>query len=340
MVRKYLLGILLLGFLLAGTHGMAQAQSGNDFSLQVTPSPLVTSVKPGTVTELELKIRNSGTKAEDLKIEPRSFTIDNTSEEVRLNDTTPPDISSWISFSQPKFKVQAGEWYTQKVKFNLPKNTGFSYSFALVISRQSEPKATEAGRLIKGSVAVFTLVNVDRPGATRRLDVGEFKVSQRIYEYLPAEFKVEFKNGGNTIIQPYGNIFIQRGSNDKSPIATLPVNEKKGYILPDSIRTLQSNWTGGFPVFKTKQGSTDKELVWDWPKVADFRVGPYTAKLVAVYNDGNRDIPIEGEVTFWVVPWKILGGILLVVLLAGFGVWSIIKKIIRIARRGPSNNRP
>jgi hypothetical protein len=337
MVRKVLLAVLAIGLVFCAACGIAQAQTG-DFSLQVTPSPLVTSVKPGTKTELELKIRNSGTKAEDLKIEPRSFTIDNSNEEVKLNDTTPPDIADWISFSAPKFKVQPGEWFTQKVIFTLPNNTGFSYSFALIISRQSEPKATEAGRLIKGSVAVFTLVNVDRPGATRKLEVGQFKVSQHVYEYLPAELSVEFKNGGNTIVQPYGNIFIQRGSDDKSPISTLPVNDKKGYILPGSVRTMESDWSGGFPAYKTKPGG-EKELVWDWSKVADFRVGPYTAKLVAVYNDGKRDVPIEGEVTFWVFPWKILGGMLLVTILAGFGLWSLIRKIISLFRRGRGSKR-
>jgi hypothetical protein len=338
-IRRYLLGGVTSAVIAAIFGGifLPVAAQGGDFSLQVTPSPIVTSVKPGTVTEVELKIRNSGSKAEDLKIEPRSFTIDNTSEEVKLNDTTPPDIADWITFSAPKFKVQPGEWYTQKIIFSLPKDTGFSYSFALIISRQSEPKITEAGRLLKGSVAVFTLVNVDRPGATRKLEAGQFTVSQQIYEYLPAELSVAFKNSGNTIVQPYGNIFIQRGSDDSTPVSTLPVNDKKSYILPDSKRTLKVHWEEGFPVYKTDKNG-QQQLVWDFSgaKLSDIRIGRYTAKLVAVYNDGKRDVPIEGEVTFWVLPWKIMLVVLVFVLIQ-IALWTVL--IVWLVRRRRTKRR-
>src|SRR5882757_869615 len=111
----------------------------SDFSLQVTPSPLVATVKPGQTSQLELKIRNAGTGSENLKIEPRSFTFNSKNGQVSLQDTTPPDISQWISLSAPKFTVQSGQWFSEKVNLSLPKDAGFSYSFALVISRQSEP---------------------------------------------------------------------------------------------------------------------------------------------------------------------------------------------------------
>lgn len=337
-IRWFLIGGTILAWVMS-LFGLAQtpvSAQENDFALQVTPSPLVTSVRPGTVKELELKIRNAGAKAEDLKIEPRSFSINNSNEEVTLNDTTPPDIAEWITFSEPKFKVQPGEWYTQKVIFSLPKDTGFSYSFALVINRQSEPKSTEAGRLLKGSVAVFTLVNVDRPGATRKLEVGQFTVSKRLYEFLPASLSVQFKNTGNTIVQPYGNIFIQRSSKDSSPLATLPVNESKGYILPGSKRTYHINWKDGFPAFKTvtnSDGSTSETLVYDWnnAKLSDIRIGPYTAKLVAVYNDSQRDVPIEGEVTFWVLPWKALLVTLVIFLI--FAIMVIITILWILGKR-------
>src|SRR4051812_46030304 len=60
--------------------------TGN-FSLQVTPSPLVTTVKPGILSTSELKIRNAGSSIEKLKIEPRSFTLTSDSQQVKLNDT-------------------------------------------------------------------------------------------------------------------------------------------------------------------------------------------------------------------------------------------------------------
>ncbi|MFA5004287.1 MAG: hypothetical protein WC498_03375 [Candidatus Saccharimonadales bacterium] len=329
------LAIICLLLLVPRTH----AATPTDFSLQVTPSPLVTTVKPGQASQLELKIRNAGSQTEKLKVEPRSFTFDNSTGQVKLNDTTPANIAAWISFSKPTFTVQPGQWFTEEVGISLPKDTGFSYSFALVISRQSEPKPTQDGRLIKGSVAVFTLVNVDRPGATRQLRVTHFKTTHGIYEYLPAKLEVSFKNTGNTIVQPFGNVFIQRGDNARSPLATLPVNETNGYILPGTERTLTLSWSDGFPVYTATvqpDGSSKEALTWNWDKakLSSFRIGHYTAKLVAVYNDGQRDVPMQGEVSFWVVPWRAF--MLLVLVIGGLLYlqhWRIKRKTSKAVSR-------
>jgi len=307
-----------------------------DFNLQVTPSPLVATVKPGVKTQLDLKIHNGGSSTENLKVEPRSFSLSQNSAGVNLLDTTPPDVAAWISFSQPKFAILPGQWVTETITLNVPKSAGFSYSFALVISRQSDPKPTDGGRLIKGSLAVFTLVNVDRPGAASNLEVNAFSVSKHLYEYLPASFSVRFRNTGNTIAQPYGNIFIQRGSNAKTSLGSLDVNETKGYILPGTQRTITATWGDGFPAYQTikaADGTTSQKLVWNWTKLSQLRIGRYTAHLVAVYNQAGRDVPIEGNVAFWVVPWKIILVLLVIVLLVLFALFMIIRMIFRAVKR-------
>lgn len=333
LVPSVVAAILFVG-VFANMKASAQA---SDFSLQVTPSPLVTTLKPGTETTLELRIRNAGTGIEDLKIEPRKFAVDKNSGEVTVNDTEPSEIAPWIKFGASRFTIKPGEWYTQTVKIALPKDTGFSYSLALIISRANNQKSTESGRLIKGSVAVFTLINVDRPGATRKLDVSEFSSNAGIYEYLPAKLNIRFNNTGNTIAQPYGNVFIQRGSRDSEPISTIPVNDKRGYILPGTERLLETSWSEGFPTYQIStdaNGNEKKSETWDWSQLSNFRIGQYTAKLVAVYNDGQRDIPIEKEVTFWVIPWKILLGFFVIILVLGFGIWTILRKLWLLAGRG------
>ncbi len=321
--------------LLVGHTHADQATQGN-FNLQVTPSPLVTTVKPGTRTQLELKIHNGSTGSEDLKIEPRAFSLSQDSTNVTLLDTTPPDIGSWITFSRPRFSMQPGEWTTELITLNVPKDAGFSYNFALVISRQNTPVPTGGTRAIAGSVAIFTLINVDRPGATSNLGVSSFSISKHIYEYLPATLSVRFRNGGNTIVQPFGNIFIQRSSNDKTPLSSLNVNESKGYILPGTERTITATWDDGFPVFQASHnadGSTSQKLVWNWTKVASLRIGHYTAHLVAVYSQNGRDVPIEGTVSFWVIPWKILLALLAVVLLVLFALFMLVRMILRSIKR-------
>jgi hypothetical protein len=332
-----------LGFVgvLAACAGMvalgqpAHAETTGEFSLQVSPSPFVSTLKPGERTTLELKIRNTGIKTENLRIAPRTFTFDDKTQQLQIDDTKRPEVADWVTFSAPTFTIRTGETFTQRITIAPPKDAGFSYSFALVISRTATQEQS-SGTTLKGSVAVFSLFNVDRPGAKRQLEIANFSTKQPVYEYLPARLDVSLRNTGNTIVQPAGNVFIQRGSDDKTPLDTLPVNKNSGYILPGSTRTLEVQWENGFQVEKTVtnvDGSTKNELTWNWSNLSNLRFGKYTAKLVAIYNDGQRDIPIMGEVSFWVIPWKMLLIVLVVILLLGFGIWSFVSKIVRLGKR-------
>ena len=315
-------GLGLMALLLSSFAPVHAEEASTEFNLQVTPSPLVMTVLPGVKSEQELKIYNNGNGTEKLKIETRAFTYNSDKGRVNLENTKPAAVDPWISFSQPQFSIQAGQMLAEKISINVPKDAGFSYSFAVVVSRQSAPKSTKGQRAIDGSLAVFTLVNVDKPGATSKLQVVQFTSSKHLYEYLPATFNVRFKNTGNIIVQPYGNMFVQRGNSAKTPLATLAVNETKGYILPGTERTVSASWNDGFATYqpiKQPDGSTKQHLNVDWSKLSHFRIGRYTTRLVAVYSDGKHDIPIEGTVTFWVIPWR---AILLVIALVT-GLWFL-----------------
>lgn len=326
----------------------AYAVGEGNFSLQVSPSPLVTTIKPAEPKELELKIRNASTSPEELKIEAQSFKFDSLTGQIKLDDTVPPEAKQWVRFSHPTFSVRPGEWFTQKISIELPKETGFSYSFALVISRTSLPSSNSAGQLLNGSVAVFTLINVDRPGATRGLDLTSFTTSQTVYEYLPVTFGIKLKNTGNTIVQPYGNLFVGRGGDtSNTPAATLSVNSNNSYLLPGTERTLEATWSDGFPVYKSttgKDGKSQTSLQWNWENISHFKFGRYTAKVVAVYNDGTRDVPVQREVIFWVIPWKALLLIFIVitaiVLLLRFSIKKHTEKAVRRALSSRAKDEP
>ena len=318
MKRVLLLAPLMLGFIasfLLLDRPVIASEPSSGLSLQVTPSPLIATVKPGEKSSLEVKVRNQNVVAEKLLIEPRSFHVNSTSGAVEIDDQKPPEIADWISFSEPTFDIGPGEWKDLKVNIAVPEDAGFSYYFSLNIRRANDPK-TNSERLLKGSVAIFTLLNVDRPGATRQVELMDVSLDQSLYEYLPATIKLRFKNTGNTILQPYGNVFIQRENNTSNPITTLPVNDTRGYLLPGTERVLSASWTDGFPIYEnstSSEGKTVKNLRWNVDKVSHFRIGKYTAKVVAVYNDGHRDVPIEKIVTFWVIPWKAIASLVFII---------------------------
>ncbi len=329
------LGVAITALLFACAPTNISA-ADNNFALQVSPSPLVTTLKPGETKTVEIKIRNASTEAETLKIEARTFTFRSSDGSIALDDTLTPAFTNWLELPSPGYTVQPGEWQTQRITIHLPENTGFSYSFALIISRVSAPTSVTHGRLLKGSVAVFTLINVDRPDAVKKLEISSITTDQHIYEFLPSTVTVRVKNTGNTIARPYGNIYIQRGETG-DPLATLAVNDTQAYILPGTERNLTANWSDGFPVYTTNtdaSGKSSTTLNWDLDHLRKFRFGQYTAKVVAVYNDGTRDVPIVGEVTFWVIPWKaILGLVLAIGALVWLSRWYMKKRTAKAVQK-------
>jgi len=133
-------------------------------------------------------------------------------------------------------------------------------------------------------------------------------------------------------VQPLGNIYIGRGDADKNPIDTLPVNSKESYILPGTSRTLTETWSDGFPAIKTttlSDGTVKKSTDWNLANLSKFRIGKYTARMVAVYDNGTYDVPINAETSFWVIPWKILLVALAIILIIIFAIVVLVRGIVR-----------
>ena len=306
----------------------ARAEGGGGFSVQVSPSPLIAKLTPGKQTILDLRINNTGPQKEKFIMELRDFSVSEDTGEVEIASEPPELIESFVSFDKPTFTLESGEWLTQKVIINTPESAGFSYNFAIIVKRDGTVIPENGGAALQGSVAVFTLLNVDRPDAVSKLEIEKVVASRRVYEYLPSELTITLKNTGNTIVAPKGNIFFSRKENDPQPIDAIIINETGGNILPGSSRTFTVKWDNGFPVWKEDNGQN--KLVWDYSKLSSLRIGRYTGKVVAIYDDGSRDVPLEGAVSFWVLPWKILGVIAIIVLILCIGIFTLLKKAMKL----------
>jgi hypothetical protein len=55
--------------------------------------------------------------------------------------------------------------------------------------------------------------------------------------------------------------------------------------------------------------------------------------MLLTYDNGSRDVPLEGTVSFWVVPWKILPLIVIAILLILVGLWTSGKNLYRKIRK-------
>src|SRR3989344_885055 len=310
------------------------------FSLTTSPPPINLTPPPGKPVSTELRVKNNSTDSQKLKVSLYKFSVNDQSE-VQISEPAPSDeYIKWVSFNPQTFEAAPNEWRTIKMSIDVPKDAALGYYYAVGFSAADAPKATPGAATLQGQVITFVLLDVQVPGAQRELKVTSFKANRSTYEFLPVTFTVTVANTGNIHLVPSGNIFVTRG--DKT-FATLSINPGQGNILPNSSRTFTVEWKDGFPLYEPKTGpdgnplinpktnSVETQLKWDFDNpLSKFRIGKYNAKLVMIYDDGQRDVPIEGSLSFWVLPWRILAVFVLILGLLGFFIyryWRLRKKV-------------
>lgn len=310
-----------------------------DAGLRLITSPLPINIvtEPGKTVQTELKVKNGGTQTETLQINLMKFKAYEESGKPQLMEREETDdFLNWVTFSETTFTLAPDEWKTVTATFTVPETAAFGYYYAFVFSRAEDPTERESNQTaLVGGTAVLVLLEARVPDAKREVTVTEFFANKRFYEFLPATFTVKLKNTGSVHIAPRGNIFIDSGSS--KDIAILEVNSEKGNILPESSRAFDAAWDDGFPRYinKIEDGKVvlDEtnhpvtELKWDWNDASKLRFGKYTAKLLLIYDDGTHDVPIEGQLTFWVVPWRIVIALIVIALFFFIGIRSTLQKI-------------
>jgi hypothetical protein len=311
------------------------AQTTGDLRLTTSPLPINIKTTPGSNVSALLKIKNDGNQKENLKVDVMKFKADSiTGAPQLLEREAGDDFFDWVTFSEKNFQIDSNEWKTITADFKIPDTASYGYYYAIVFARADQQVPTgERQTVLSGGTATLVLINVEVPGAKRQLEIENFSVSKNIFEFLPTDFNVKIRNSGNVHVSPKGNIFLSRGN--KNDVAILDVNAGQGSILPNSPREFNSQWNDGFPVYQEKiengqpvldkDGKPTYELKWNWKDASKLRWGKYTAKLVMVYDDGQRDVPIEGEVSFWVVPWRLGAYAFLIIFVPSLVVYLFMK---------------
>ncbi len=319
----------------------AHAQNSGQLSLTTSPLPISLKAKPGEAITTDLRIRNSGPHTEKLKVGLMKFSAHGEEGKPELKDReVGDDYFDWVRFSETEFTAEPNEWKTIKMTISLPRTAAFGYYYAVTFTRANPGKS--AGRLqsaVRGGSAILILLEANVPNAKRELSLRSFSVSKRTYEFLPAKFSIKLHNSGNVHSAPTGTIFINKGDEQ---IAALSVNSNSGNILPNSNRIYTAEWSDGFPVYKireekgqtiSKDGQSAYQLKWNLGELHKLRFGKYTAMLIMAYDDGIRDVPLEGNLSFWVVPWRIIISILLILMFTGIGIWVTVRKGLFRAHR-------
>ncbi len=334
-------GALLGVGLLAATFLLGTA-SAADFNLTASPLPINLNVKPGGTVTTPLRVQNTGTEAITINVSLKKFgPTDKTGKPTIIDVGPKDDFIHWVHFSQTSFLAQPNVWYTVTMTINPPADAAFGYYYAVIFSQASNGQKITTDKLhstVHGAVASLVLLDVNVPGEKRTLTVTSFVSAHKVYEYLPSIFTITVHNSGNVHAVPAGDIFISK--NHKDTLDALPINNGAGNVLPKTDRQFEVSWNDGFPSFQPrkvndqvisdKNGKPAKGLSWNGLNFSKFRFGKYYAHLYLTYNDGQRDVPVEGDLSFWVIPWKIM---LLTFVILGLVFWGLFHALRNVFRR-------
>ena len=334
MVKPLVIGSMVLTIgatlLLSSTAMAAPTASG----VNLTTSPIAVSLNgtPGSTVTTTLQVQNDAPVAETILVQLETFKAYGTTGAAQMLPFAKSNPSgSWVHFSKDQIIAQPDVWNPIKMTIDLPSSASLDYYYAVLFKPVTNGVLQGTGSIIKGGNAILVLVNANNGHEHPEVQVTSFASDKRLYEYLPATFSVTVKNTGNTYLPPVGDIYISRSSDFTNSIDTVPVNSYGGNVLPDTSRVFTQKWTDGFPAFvpksvdgqdiSNKQGQPEEVLRWNFANADKFRFGKYYAKLVLIYNNGDRDIPINAEISFWVIPWKILSIALVILILMMIGLY-------------------
>ncbi len=191
------------------------------------------------------------------------------------------------------FTLQHGDRITIPVKINIPVDAqpGGLYGAILVkevpLTRDGEsqePEKVEGGLTVEARIATLFFVRI-RGEADENGSIKEFSSGKKIYGQPPIDFKIIYQNQGNVYLSPFGQLTVNNLMGTKVGEAAID----PFYVMPDSLRL--------------------KTLGLD----RGFMFGRYTATLTMHRGYLEKDITDTATIVFWVLPWKIVAAIVLII---------------------------
>lgn len=355
--RRSFAAVITVCAVVFGTAGSVVAQGTNGTNITTSPVSAALSGKPGSTVTTTLQVENNEAVPVKIDVQLETFKAYGTSGQAQIYAAPAnADYIKWVHFSQVSFEAQPNIWVPVTMTINLPKYASLGYYYAVVFKPEVTTASTNDKSVIKAGNAILVLLNAQTANANPQLQLASFTATKKLFEYLPVNFTVNIKNSGNIYLPPTGDIFISKSSSFKNNIATIPLNAAGGNVLPASSRVFNLSWDDGFPVFKPKtingqklvdkKGQLIQQLQWNFSNANDLRFGKYYAKLVMAYNNGSRDIPVEATLSFWVIPWKILSVVAIVLVLIIIGLYTSGHKLadrmfrsVKEARKGRSSEK-
>jgi len=268
------------------TPASAQSTSANAAQgIEISPALVELNAAKGNTYVVKLTVTNVTSSDLAYSTSVNDFTAkDETGSPQIVLDSQLPEtasIKTWLGTVEG-FTLKSRQSRTINVQVTIPEQAEAGGHYGVLRFSGRAPELENTGVGLSASAGVLMLIRVD--GAiTEKASLVSFlsvkdDTQRSFFETSPIGFVTRIKNEGNVHIKPVGSIEVRDMFGGL--VATIPVNDNKANVLPESIRRFEATYS------------------------SSWMIGRYTADLAVGY--GTTGQAITSTISFWVIPYKIL----------------------------------
>ncbi|MFA7193725.1 MAG: hypothetical protein WC087_02315 [Candidatus Paceibacterota bacterium] len=286
----------------------------NDFVLEPAKNEVL--LNPGESSVEYLSIINRKAVNVDFQIQIEDIVgSDDIAEQVKLlgDEKGPYSLKDFLIPEITEFTLEPGEKITIPVRVELSQDAEpRGYYGALIVSSRGDDSRVDSNGEVSGKTEIITRlgsiflvrINGDVIEKSELVDFKTIGPKKYVYFSNPEGFEVAIKNKGNVHLVHYGEIKIKNLFGKE--VTSLPINAF--FSLPDSTRYRELSWKDG------------------------FAFGFYRAELALYQGFENEDGFLDSNIWFFVLPWKLTLGLLLLAFVI-FVVIRYFKKNFKLERK-------
>lgn len=289
---------------------MTNAQENGGQALEIAPPVLNLTADPGQTVTAEIILRDVSDSQLIVTNQINDFTADGEDGTPKLilegDSESPYSMRSWIS-PISELLLEPRTLTRLPITVNVPAGAAPGGYFSVIRFTGTAPQVDGNGVGLSASLGalVFMQVNGD---AKEEMSIEEFFTNTSgsrtsVFQSAPVDFTVRIKNSGNTYEQPRGQITVTDMFGQK--VGVVNVNLPPRTVLPGSIRKFDQSLDSG--VIGNK-----------------MLFGLYNAELKMTY--GPDETVVTKKVTFWVIPYVLIGIVLAILVLGFFGFRFLLRR--------------
>lgn len=304
------------------TRNPAPAPANSGQALEIAPPVLNLTANPGQTIKSQISLRDVSPTKLVVTGQINDFIAagEDGTPKILMDDEdidNPYSLKDWIS-PLAQLTLEPRQVKNLPITIKVPANASPGGYYGVVRFTAKPPDLEGTGVSLSASLGALVLLKVNGD-VKESLTIEEFSVQNRgkagtLFESTPLTFVERIKNTGSIHDAPRGQVTVTDMFGKK--VAAVNVNLPPRNILPGSIRKFEQ------PLDNTVIGS--KQLF-----------GRYKADLKITYGSTNQTL--TNSVTFWVIPYKLMG-LAVIALVGGFIALRVMIKrynqsIIRKAQK-------